>query len=86
MTHLAGRWVMKERTENWVRPIICGLAIAFMVWLSKYLWESGRMKIYIVDFITTFSPIIVGLLAFFIYWIVRDYKKRRQSNKDMKNG
>ena len=36
------------------------------------------MKTYIVDFIITFSPIIVGLLAFFIYWLIRDYRKLRK--------
>lgn len=68
---------MNEETKNWVRPIICGLLIALVTWFSKYLWETGKMKTYIVDFIITFSPIIVGLLAFFIYWLIRDYRKIR---------
>lgn len=66
---------MTEEIKNWIRPIICGLIVALLIWAFKVFWESGEVKTYVIDFLITFSPILIGLLAFFAYWFVRDYRK-----------
>ena len=69
---------MEGKIVNWIRPIICGLIVAFIIWVLGKLWESEKMKTYLIDFLITFSPVIIGFLAFLIYWFIRDYRKLRK--------
>ena len=68
--------------NEWIRPVLLGLAVVGITWILKEFWGNIEMK-HIISFLITFLPIIVGLFAFFLYWVVRDYLKMRRFNNKL---
>ena len=69
--------------ENWffkgiVIAIISAIAAFFVQHYGEFIMSN--IGNFIKSFLVTFSPLIIGLLAFFIYWIIADYVKLRRFN------
>jgi len=67
--------------ENW---LVKGIIIAIISAVATFLVERyGEFIInnignFFKSFLITFSPVFIGLLAFLIYWLIRDYRRLRK--------
>ncbi|MGA2465231.1 MAG: hypothetical protein ABSH06_12875 [Thermodesulfobacteriota bacterium] len=70
--------------NEWFKPIFSGVVIAVITWVLKEFWGYKEMNQHIISFFVTFSPVIIGLFTFFLYWIIADYIKLRRFSNDLK--
>ena len=69
--------------DNWLlKGFVIAIVSAIAAFLVQHYGESilNNIENLVKSFLITFSPVIVGLLAFFIYWIIADYIKLRRFN------
>lgn len=72
--------------ENWFLKalaiaIISAIAAFFVQRYGDFIMSNtGNL---IKSFFVTFSPLFIGLLVFFIYWIIADYVKLRRFRNDL---
>lgn len=72
--------------ENWLfKGIIIAIISAIAAFLAQHYGEFIMSNIgnLIKSFLITFSPLIIGLLVFFLYWIIVDYVKLRRFNNKL---
>lgn len=64
------------KLKDWISPFISGVVSSLVLWILKEFNED-TMK-HIVSFIITYLPIIVGLLVFFVFLFINDYRRLRK--------
>ncbi len=62
--------------KEWRNPIISGAASGLVTWGLREFKEQTMN--HITSFLITFSPVFIGLLVFFIYRFIKDYRKLHQ--------
>lgn len=67
--------------KEWKNPIISGATSGLVIWGLKEFKEE--IMNHVISFLITFSPVFIGFLVFFIYWLIRDYRKLHQSTQEL---
>jgi fructose-specific phosphotransferase system IIC component len=72
--------------ENWLlKGIVIGIISAILAFFVQHYGEfiMGNIGNLVKSFLITFWPLIVGLLVFFLYWIIADYIKLRRFTNNL---
>ncbi len=73
---------MKGKLSDWIAAFIIGVISGIASWILIEFWKDEQAMKHIISFLITFSPVFIGLFAFFIYWLVQDYRKIRRQIYD----
>lgn len=70
-------------TKDWIISFVISALASLLIWFLTEFWRT--IMNHVISFFVTFSPVFIGILVFFIYWFIKDYKQLRKFKNEQIN-